>query len=109
MFAANHNRLHFSTALLANDSFHLTMSIFARDDDNLVNGIGALKCLDRVCDDRFAINRRKKFIQPHAATTAGGDDDGRKHFAIKATIASALPCSAFSRQRGRQLSPAPLS
>src|SRR3979411_3304647 len=55
MFAARHHRSHFFPALLANDSFHLTMSILARDDNDLVDGIGALKCLDRVCDDRLAV------------------------------------------------------
>ena len=53
------------------------MSIFARDDDDFGYRTGPLKCFDRVCDHRFAVQRREKFIEPHAAAAAGRDDDGR--------------------------------
>ena len=30
-------------------------------------------------DDRFARDHRKQFVETHAATVTGGDDDGGKH------------------------------
>ncbi len=79
MLAATHNRLNLLKALLADELLNVTMSIFARDDDDRRDGSGIFKRSDRVCDDRFAVNFGEEFVETHATAAARRDDDGTEH------------------------------
>ena len=79
MLAATHNRLDLLKALLANELFNVTMSIFARDDDDRRDGFGILEGGNGVCDDRFAVNLGKEFIETHATAAARRHDNRAKH------------------------------
>ena len=74
--SAWNNRLNLFKIFIANDRFDFIVSIFPGDDDDCVYGAGTLKCADRVRDHRFAGNRRKQFIETHAAAVTGRDNDG---------------------------------
>jgi hypothetical protein len=52
------------------------MSIFARNDDDFVNGTGALERMERMCNHRFPGDGRKQFVEPHALAAAGRNNDG---------------------------------
>ena len=79
MLAATHNRLDLLKALLADELFNVTMSIFARDDDDRRDGFGILEGGNGVCDDRFAVNFGKEFIETHATAAARRHDNRAKH------------------------------
>jgi hypothetical protein len=75
MFAAWNDRPNFFEIPIANDRFELIKSIFARDNDDLGNTVGPFKRVDGMRYDRSAGDRRKQFVETHAATVTGGDDD----------------------------------
>jgi len=79
MLAATHNRLNLLKTLLADELLNVTMSIFARDDDDRRNGFGIFKRSNRMCDDRFAGNFGEEFVETHATATARRHDNGAKH------------------------------
>ena len=75
-FSTTNDRPNFLEIFIANDGFNLIVSIFARDDDDSIDRVGALECGYGVRDDWFARNRRKQFIETHAAAVASRDNDG---------------------------------
>jgi hypothetical protein len=75
VFATRNNRSNLPGLFIANNRFDFLVSIFPGDDDNFAHGRGPLKCAYRMRDDWFAGNCRKQFIETHALTGAGGDDD----------------------------------
>jgi hypothetical protein len=79
MFAAENDRPNFFEISIANDCFDLIKSIFACDNNDLVDTVGPLKCVDGMRDDRSAGDCRKQFVETHAATVTGGDENGSEH------------------------------
>ena len=79
MLAATHNRLNLLKALLADELLNVTMSIFARDDDDRRDGFGIFKRSDRMRDDRFPGNFGEELIETHATAAARRHDDSAKH------------------------------
>jgi hypothetical protein len=75
MFAAGNDRPNFFEISIANDCFDLIKSIFACDNNDLADTGGPLKCVDAMRDDRSAGDRRKQFVETHAATVTSRDDD----------------------------------
>ena len=75
MFAAGNDRPNFLKIPIANACFDLIKSIFPCNNNDLANTVGPLKCVDSMRDDRFAGDRRKQFVETHAATVTGCDDD----------------------------------
>jgi hypothetical protein len=75
-FAARGNRTNFFEASSAADLSDLVMLIFARNDDDFVNGSGALERMERMRNHRFPGHDRKQFVEPHALAAAGRDNDG---------------------------------
>jgi hypothetical protein len=74
--SARNDRPNFFEIFIANDRFDLIVSIFPGHHNNSIDRPGALKCAYRVHDHRFAGNRRKQFIETHAAAVTGRDNDG---------------------------------
>jgi hypothetical protein len=79
MFAAGNDRPNFFEISIANDCFDLIKSIFPCNNNDLADTVGPLKCVDSMRDDRSAGDRRKQFVETHAATVTGGDENGCKH------------------------------
>src|SRR6266498_153767 len=79
MFATGNDRPNFFEISIADDCIDFGVSIFACNNNDLVDTGGALKCVDGMGDDRSASDRRKQFVETHAATVTGGDDDGGQH------------------------------
>jgi hypothetical protein len=79
MLPATHNRLNLLQTLLADKLLNVTTSIFARDDDDRRDGFGIFKRSHRMCDDRFAGNFGKEFVETHATAATRCHDDGAKH------------------------------
>jgi hypothetical protein len=79
MFAAGNDRSNLFEILIANDCFDLIKSTFARDNNDLADTVGPLKCVDGMRNDRSAGDRRKQFVETHAATVTGGDENSCKH------------------------------
>ena len=76
VFTTRNDRANLLEILIANYRVDFVVSIFPGDNNDSINRVGALKCAYRVRDDWFAGNRRKQFIETHAAAVTGGDDDG---------------------------------
>ena len=76
MFATRNDRLSFFEIFITDDRFDFAVSIFTRDHNDFIDTAGALKCTQRVGEDGFPGDRRKQFVETHAATVTGGDDDG---------------------------------
>jgi hypothetical protein len=74
--SARNNRLNLFEIFIANDRFDFIVSIFPGHHNNSIDRAGALKCAYRVRDNWFAGNRRKQFIETHAAAVTGRDNDG---------------------------------
>jgi hypothetical protein len=79
MFAAGNDRPNLFEILIANGCFDLIKSILACNNNDLADTIGPLKCVDGMRDDRSAGDHRKQFVETHAATVTGSDDDGSQH------------------------------
>jgi hypothetical protein len=79
MFAAGNDRPNLFEIFIANDCFDLIKSIFACNNNDLADTIGSLKCVDGMRDDRSAGDHRKQFVETHAATVTGGDENSCKH------------------------------
>ena len=79
MFTAGNDRPDFFELFIANDCFDFIKSIFATDNNDLADRAGPLKCADGMCDDGSANNRREQFVETHAPTVTGRDDDGGQH------------------------------
>ena len=79
MFATGNDRLNFFEIFIANERFDFSVSIFACDHDDFIDTAATLKCADGMGDDRSIGDRRKQFVETHAATVTGGDEDGCKH------------------------------
>jgi hypothetical protein len=75
MFAAGNDRSNFFEILITNDCFDLIKSIFARDNNDLADTVGSLKRVDGMRDDWPAGNRRKQFVETHAAAVTGCDEN----------------------------------
>jgi hypothetical protein len=79
MFAAWNNRPNLFEISIADDRFDLIQSICASDHNDLAHGTRALECENGMRDDRPAGDRRKQFVETHAATVTGGDENSGKH------------------------------
>jgi hypothetical protein len=79
MFAAGNDRPNLFEIFVADDRFDFGVSIFTRDYNDFADTAGTLKCAYGMRDDGFASYLRKQFIETHAATVTGGNDDGGKH------------------------------
>jgi hypothetical protein len=76
MFSAGYNGSNLFEFFIADDLFYFSQSIFTCDDNDSADAPGALKCVDGMADDRSAGDRRKQFVETHATTVTGGNDDG---------------------------------
>jgi hypothetical protein len=79
MFAAGNGRPNLFEILIADDHFDFILSIFTRDYNDFADTAGTLKCAYGMRDDGLAGDRRKQFIETHAATVTGGNDDCGQH------------------------------
>ena len=79
MFATGNDRLNFFEIFIADERFDFSVSIFTCNHNDFVDTAGPLKCADGMEDDRSIGDRRKQFVETHAATVTGGDEDGCKH------------------------------
>src|SRR5947207_15950284 len=79
MLATGNDRPKLFEIFVANDPLDFSVSIFTRDHNDLANTGCTLKCGDCMGDNRSAGDRRKQFIETHAATVTGVDDDGCSH------------------------------
>jgi hypothetical protein len=79
VFATRNDRPHLLELFFMNNRSDFIVSIFPRDDNNSAHRVGTLKCGYCVCDDWSAGNRRKQFIESHAAAIARGNNDCRQH------------------------------
>ena len=78
-FAAGDNRAKFFETGVPVNFLNLIVPIFACHDDNFGDRKRPIECADCVCDDRFARNRGKQFIESHTLTAAGSDENSGKH------------------------------
>ena len=79
MFATGNDRPNLFEISIANERFDFSVSVFACDDDDFIDTAAKLKCADGMGDDRSIGDRRKQFVETHAATVTGGDEDSCKH------------------------------
>ena len=79
MFATGNDRLNFFEIFIADYRFDFDVSIFTCNHNNFIDTAGTLKCTDGMGDDRSIGDRRKQFVETHATTVTGGDEDGCKH------------------------------
>ena len=75
--SARNDRSNLFEIFIAHDRFDFIASIFARDDNNSIDSVGALKCAYCMSNDWFPGNRRKQFIETHAAAVTTRNNDGR--------------------------------
>jgi hypothetical protein len=74
-FSTPSDRSNLFEVFIAHDGFDFVMSIFARDNNNSIDRVGVLECGYGVREDWFAGNRRKQFIETHAAAVPSRDND----------------------------------
>jgi hypothetical protein len=79
MFATGNDRSNFFEIFVTHDCFDLIESIFACNDNDPANATRALKCTYGMRDDWPAGDRRRQFVETHAATVTGGDENSCKH------------------------------
>jgi hypothetical protein len=75
MFAAGNDRPNLFEIFITNDWFDLIKSIPACNNNDLADTIGPLKCVDGMRDNRSAGDHRKQFVETHAATVSGSDEN----------------------------------
>jgi hypothetical protein len=53
--------------------------LFGNEND-FIDFFAVRECFERMPDDRFAGERRKEFVEAHAAGTPGSNDDCADHY-----------------------------
>jgi hypothetical protein len=76
VFPARDNRPNLFEIFIAEDRFDLIEPIFVRNDNDPCDATGALKCTYGMGDDRFAGDWRRQFVEAHAATVTGCNENG---------------------------------
>jgi hypothetical protein len=76
MFSAGYDRPNLFEFFIADNLFYFSQSIFTCDGNDPAHAPDALKCVDRMGNDWSAGDRRKQFVETHATTVTGGNDDG---------------------------------
>src|ERR1044072_177541 len=79
MFATGNDRPNLFEIFIANERFDFGVSVFACDHDDFIDTAATLKCADCMGNNRYIGDRRKQFVETHAATVTGGDEDGGQH------------------------------
>jgi hypothetical protein len=76
VFPTRDDRPNLFEIFIVEDRFDLIEAIFARNDNDSRDATGALKCTYGMGNDRFTGDWRRQFVETHAATVTGCDENG---------------------------------